>query len=195
MVGLNSAFLTVEELRKFGFRKLGRDVRIHPTAVIVDCSEVSIGDHVRIDPFCVLSAKRIRIGSYVNIATGAGLLGGNEVVVEDFANVAPRTTIMTTSDDYLGRSLIGPTVPTEFRRARRGDVILRRQSVVGAGSVVLPDLIIGEGSSVGALSFVNQSLDPWGVYGGVPARRIRDRVKDVLAFEREVTQRADHHGA
>jgi acetyltransferase-like isoleucine patch superfamily enzyme len=186
MSGLNKTFLTADELQRFGFRKLGRNVLIHPTVVIVDCSAVSIGDHVRIDPFCVLSAKQIDIGSYVNIAAGSKLLGRARVVLEDFTTTAVGAMLFTSSDDYSGRGLVGPTVPEAFRGAQHGDVTIRRHGLIGAGSVVLTGVTIGEGSAVGALSFVNRSLASWGVYAGVPVRRIRDRAKDVLALEEKL---------
>lgn len=194
MSGLNQKFLTVEELRPLGFRKLGRNVLIHPTAVIVDCASVSIGDHVRIDPFCVLSAKEIELGSYVNLASHSALLGRGRVVIEGFGAAAPGAKLLTSSDDFLGYGLAGPTVPEAFRHARHGDVIVRRHGIVGAGSVVLPGVTIGEGSTVGALSFVNRSLEPWGVYGGVPARRIRDRARKVLELEEELERQSDGSG-
>lgn len=189
--GMNNKFLTFNELSQFGFRSLGRNVLIHPTVVLVDCSAISIGDHVRIDPFCVLSAKQIEIGSYVGIASHSALLGRARVVMEDFSNTAPSAKILTSSDDFLGQSLVGASVPEVFRGAHHGDIVIRRHGIVGAGSVVLPGVTIGEGSVVGALSFVNRSLETWGVYGGVPARRIRDRARKVLVLEDELRRRAE----
>jgi acetyltransferase-like isoleucine patch superfamily enzyme len=194
MAGLNNTFLTVEELQRLGFRTLGRNVLIHPTVVIVDCSAVSIGDHVRIDPFCVLSAKRIDIGSYVNISSHSALLGRAQVTLEDFSSTAPGAKILTSNDDFLGQGLVGAVVPEALRGARHGDVTIRRHGIVGAGSIVLPGVTIGEGSTVGALSFVKRSLEPWGVYAGVPVRRIRDRAKDVIALEEELMRQADGPG-
>jgi galactoside O-acetyltransferase len=180
---LNEQFLHRDVLDQLGFAHLGIDVLIHPTVVIVNCSTISIGDHVRIDPFCVLSANQIVLGSYVNIATGGALLGRARVVVEDFANTAPGAQLLTSADDLSGRSFVGPTVPEKFRGARHGDVSLRRHSVVGAGSVVLPGVTVAEGAVIGALSLVNRSVESWGVYAGVPAHRIKDRLRDVQSNE------------
>ncbi len=191
MAGLNNAFLTVEELQQLGFRKLGRNVLIHRTAVIVDGSAVSIGDHVRIDPFCVLSAKRIDIGAYTHISSHSALLGRAQVFLSDFVNISPGTRILTSNDDFTGRSLVGPMIPEAFSGAHHGDVIVRRHGLIGAGSVILPGVTVGEGSAVGALSFVNCSLEAWGVYAGAPARRIRDRAKDITALEEELMRQTD----
>jgi galactoside O-acetyltransferase len=48
--------------------------------------------------------------------------------------------------------------------------------IVGANSVILPSLTIGEGVTVGANSVVTKDLDPWGVYIG--NKRIADRKKN-----------------
>jgi acetyltransferase-like isoleucine patch superfamily enzyme len=194
VTGLNRDFLPREVLETLGFTKLGENVLIHSTAVIVDCSGISIGDHVRIDPFCVLSAKRIDIGSYVNISIHSALLGRAQIIFEDFSSTAPGATILSSNDDFLGRSLVGAVVPEELRGARHGDVTIRRHGIVGTGSVVLPGVTIGEGSTVGALSFVNRSLESWGVYGGVPARRIRDRAKNLIALEDQLIRQARKPG-
>lgn len=190
-LGLSGEFLSRGAIEALGFAELGDEVLIHPTAVIVDCGSVRIGSHVRIDPFCVLSSKRIRIGDYVNIATNAALLGRGEIEIEDFASLAPGAQLLTTVDDFSGSGLIGPTVPERLRAARHGPVTLQRHAIVGSNAVILAGVTIGEGTVVGAMSLVKESLLPWGVYAGVPARRIRDRSKDALKAEASLRQRRD----
>ena len=47
----------------------------------------------------------------------------------------------------------------------------------------MPGVVIHEGTSVGAMSLVTKSLDSWGVYIGIPCKRIKDRKKTVLDLE------------
>jgi len=70
---------------------------------------------------------------------------------------------------------IVPMVDKEFTNITGGRVIIEKYVQIGAGSIVFPDLEIGMGSVVGAMSLVNKSLDSWGIYIGVPARRLKDR--------------------
>jgi galactoside O-acetyltransferase len=56
-----------------------------------------------------------------------------------------------------------------------GEVIIRKYSQVGAGCTIMPNLTIEEGVAVGAMSFINKSLQSWGIYAGIPAIRIKDR--------------------
>jgi galactoside O-acetyltransferase len=61
--------------------------------------------------------------------------------------------------------------------------------------VILPKLSIGEGSCVGALSLVKKSLDPWGVYFGCPAKRLKDRSRRLLELESELMMDIAGEGA
>jgi acetyltransferase-like isoleucine patch superfamily enzyme len=36
------------------------------------------------------------------------------------------------------------------------------------------------------MSLVTKDLDPWGVYVGIPAKRIRDRKKELLEMEKQL---------
>jgi acetyltransferase-like isoleucine patch superfamily enzyme len=106
-------------------------------------------------------------------------------VMEDFCGLSQGVRIYTRNDDYTGQALTNPTVPAEYTRVTKGAVILKRHVLIGSGSIVLPGVTIGEGSSVGALSLVTMSLASWGVYFGCPVRRFYDRSKNLLELERE----------
>ena len=54
--------------------------------------------------------------------------------------------------------------------------------IVGSGCTVLPGVTLGEGVSVGAMSLINKSLDEWGIYVGIPAKKIKDRSKEMLKY-------------
>ena len=51
--------------------------------------------------------------------------------------------------------------------------------------MVFPGVTVAEGCSVGAMSLVTKDTQPWGVYVGIPARRLKERKKDLLQFEKE----------
>ena len=52
-------------------------------------------------------------------------------------------------------------------------------------SVILPGVEIGEGSAIGAMSMCAKSLEPWGIYAGSPAKKIKERSKKLLELEKE----------
>jgi galactoside O-acetyltransferase len=51
--------------------------------------------------------------------------------------------------------------------------------------VIFPNVIVGEGCAIGSMSLVNKSIEPWGVYVGIPVKRIKERSKDLLEKEKQ----------
>ena len=182
---LGGNYLTEHDLKDHGFKKLGSNVRIHETAILVDLECIEIGSNVRIDPYCVLSAAGgyIRIGNHIHIGSHHVTVGGGGVELADFVNFSQGVRIYSVSDDYTGESLTSPMIPRELLRTVSGPVRLGRHVIVGSGSVILPDLSIGDGCAIGALSMVDASLPEWGIYAGIPVRRLRTRSQRLLADE------------
>jgi galactoside O-acetyltransferase len=148
---------------------------------------IEIGDNVRIDDFCILSPSTLlKIGSYVHIATYTSIIGKGKIILEDFTSISGRVSIYSSSDDYTGLGMTNPLIPIKYRRVTDGDVIIKRHSIVGAGTVILPNTILEEGVSVGALSLICGNYDEFNVYSGVPAKKINKRHKQFLKYEKFV---------
>jgi acetyltransferase-like isoleucine patch superfamily enzyme len=178
------AYYSQEQLQQMGFKKLGRNVKISDKASIYNADQIEIGDNARIDDFCLLSGK-VTLGNFVHVAPFSLIAGGEKgVFMDDFSGLAYHVQVFTQSDDYLGRALTNPTVPKIYKLEKKKAVTLGRHVIVGAGSLVLPGVSIAEGCSVGAMTLVRKSTEPWGVYVGNPARRVLERKKDLLALER-----------
>jgi galactoside O-acetyltransferase len=158
---------------------IGEGSTISKKASLFAKDKITIGENVRIDDFCVLSGgSGLVIGDHIHIACGAMFYAGAGIELRDFSQFAPRVLVMTTSDDWTGRSLVGPCIPDEFKpHLQKARVIIGRHVLLGANCMVMPGVTIGDGCSVGAFSLVKDSLEPWGIYAGIPARRIGDRNK------------------
>lgn len=177
------AYLDPEQLALMGFRRLGRHLKISDRAVIYNADQIEIGDRSRIDDFCVLSG-RIVMGRNVHLAVFVNIAGGSEgVFIGDFAGISYGSHVFSQSDDYSGAHLTGPTLPLKYRKEAKLPVHVGRHSIVGAGSLVLPGVTLGEGSSIGAGALVTKSTPAWSVCVGSPAKRIRDRARDMLLLE------------
>jgi acetyltransferase-like isoleucine patch superfamily enzyme len=194
-----TSYYSSDELGGLGLASCGADVLISRNAAIYRADRISVGNHVRIDDFVLLTGAdgaEVRIGDHAHIAAHAALFGAGGLVIEDFVGVSGRTSIYSTTDDYGGDALTNPTVPAQFTRVIRQRVVLRRHVVVGTGSIVLPGVTIGEGSVTGAMTLVNRDLDPWGIYVGVPARLLRPRSRGLLAREAQLhALEAENEGA
>lgn len=183
---MQTSFYTEEELKTLGLKSYGRNVMISKKVSIYGAENISIGNNVRIDDFCILSGK-IRIGSFVHIAAYSALYGGNVgIEMNDFSGLSSRVIIYTESDDYSGNYLTNPTIPDKYLNIIKGKVILNKHVIIGTSSTILPAVIIDEGVAVGAMSLVNKSLDEWGIYAGSPCRKIKDRSKKLLELEKEM---------
>lgn len=89
------------------------------------------------------------------------------ITLEDNSGLAPQAMIMTATHE-LGS-------PGRRAGANVGrPVVVGRGSWIGARVTLLPGVTVGEGCIVAAGAVVVSDCEPNGLYGGVPARRIRD---------------------
>ena len=185
----DSEYFTEYDLKDVGFKSIGRNIQIAKNCTIVGLENISIGNNVRIDSFCsILAAGRgwLNIGSFVHIAGYSLLSAGAGIEIGDFCGVSHGSKLYSKNDDYTGEYLTGPTVPVKFTGMTCGPIRLEKHVVIGSSCVVLPCVTVGEGSTVGALSLINKSLDAWGVYFGIPVKKYKDREKKLLKQEEQL---------
>lgn len=181
----NTSFLSEEELTQLGLKSIGKEVKISRWARFYNSTDIAIGDNVRIDDFCILSGK-ITMGSNIHISAYCGLYGGKGIEMGDYSGLSPRTTIFSETDDFSGASMVGPMVPEMFRNLTAKKVVIEKYVQVGAGSVILPGVRLGEGCATAAMSFINASFDPWKIVGGIPAKILKERSQHILTLEKQI---------
>ena len=170
---------------------IGKNCKISDKISVYN-DDITIGDNVRIDDWCLLSGH-ISIGSHIHIAVGNYFYGGSGIVLGDFSQFGPKSTYLSESDDFFGESLVGPCTPMKYKpKYSRGQIIIGRHGLIGAHCVVLPGVAIREGASIGACSLVRDDCNPWSIYAGVPARFIRAREKKMLEYEKQFLE--EYHG-
>ncbi len=180
-------FLTNEELKKIGFGALGKNVLISNKCSIYNPKKIQINSNVRIDDFCILSAGEggIEIGNNVHIACYVSLIGKNLIKLGDHVGISSKSCIYSSSDDYSGNFLTGPTISDKFKNVDSRDVILEDHVIIGALSIVLPGVTIKQGSAIGSLSLVSRDTEPWNIYAGVPLKLLKKRSMKMLEFWRK----------
>lgn len=171
--------------------KTGKDVFIHSSAKIIHPERITMGDSVIVDDFVLIYAgKSCTIGSFVHVGVSSSIGGGGELVMEDFSGLSMGVRVLTGNEDFSGDSFTNPTVPEAYRRPIRSSVHIGKFAVLGANSVVLPGVTIGEGAVVGACSLVVRDCKPWTVYLGNPARPVRPRPSEtLLQMERQLREK------
>lgn len=185
---MNNSFYSQEELLDLGFCDIGENVHISKKASIYDASRISIGNNVRIDDFCILSGS-ITIKNYIHIAAYSALYGGTYgIEIHDYSNISSRNTIYAISDDYSGESMTNPMIPDKYKKIFGKKVIIEKHVIIGSGCVILPGVVLGEGSSFGAMTLINRSSEPWTINAGIPFRKIKDRSKELLKLEEQFSK-------
>ena len=129
-------------------------------------SGVSIGRDCRIEDHCFLEGGVV-VGDYVTIKVGNVLWEG--ITLEEGVFVGPR--VLFTNDRYP-RSARYPVV-RRLHHAKTDwllPTLVKRGASLGAGSVILPGITIGEFALVAAGSVVTKDVPGYGLVMGNPAR-------------------------
>jgi acetyltransferase-like isoleucine patch superfamily enzyme len=178
------AYYSDKELKSLGFKHIGENTKISDKASIYDHEKIEIGNNSRIDDFCIVSGN-IKIGRHVHITPQCLLAGGEKgIFIEDFCTLAYGVKIFTQSDDYSGEFMVNSTIPREFKKEYKAKINILRQTIIGAGSIIMPGVTLGEGTSIGAMSLILSSTDSWSIYFGVPGKMIKPRSKKLLELEK-----------
>ncbi len=184
----NPGYYNEYDLKEAGFKSLGHNVQIAKNCTIIGVENIEIGSNVRIDGYCTIVATGsgwLQLGSHIHIGSYCLLSAGDGITMEDFSGLSQGVRIYSKTDDYSGNHLTNPTVPGKYTGVTGGTVVLSRHVIVGSGTVILPDVHVGEGTSIGALSLVTKDLKPWKVFFGNPAKQLKTRSKQLLDLEEE----------
>jgi len=144
---------------------------------IVGLKNIEFGENIIIDDFTLIYATApIKIGNYVHIASFTSITGGAELLIEDFVAISQGCRILTGTDDFVDWGFGNSTINEKYRNVKRKPIKIGKFCIIGANSVVLPGVSIGEGATVGAGSVVTKDLNPWGVY--LDNNKLKDRDKE-----------------
>jgi acetyltransferase-like isoleucine patch superfamily enzyme len=161
-------------------KKIGKNVLIDIGVIMHGSSNISIDDYTWIDPYCIIQAMlgEVRIGKRVHIGSFV-IIGSREpVIIEDYVAIGASSKIYSNSETAKdGKRMSGSMIPEEDKAYYSAPVFLRKDSFVGANSVILPGVELGEGSVVGANSLVIKSVEPWEIVSGVPVKKLMKRQK------------------
>lgn len=173
------SFLSEKELNEIGLKNFGKNVFISKKASIYMPELVEIGNNVRIDDFCILSGK-IKLKNNIHISAYCALYGGNEensgIIINNNSGCSARTTLYSITDDFRNAKRIGVMQKKEDRIIISGKIILEENVQIGAHSLVFPNVTIGCGSVVYAMSLIKEDIPPQCIYAGIPAHKIADKI-------------------
>lgn len=136
-------------------------------------SLMEISGGVFIDSFVKIKAAGgsgdLFIGENVYINSGTCIYTGNGVYIGENTLIAANCTLAPTNHEFSDKA-----VPIRLQgfRPSRGGIVIGSDVWIGAGAVILDGAVVGDGCVIGAGSLVRGELEPMGVYGGAPLRKI-----------------------
>ena len=139
----------------YGIRHLGscgKSTTVRPSASLAYPQNIFLSDNVHVQRHVYLWAGR-----------------NSKITVGDFTILGPGSFI--TSDNHgIKKNHLIVEQPGE-----EDDVIIGSDVWLGAYSIVLPGVKIGDGAVIAAGSVVTKEVEPFTVVGGVPAKKISER--------------------
>ncbi|MBN2013932.1 MAG: acyltransferase [Candidatus Altiarchaeota archaeon] len=133
-------------------KDFGKGVVIRKNTFL-DVKNIKIGDYVSIDEGCVFTSIR---GGKIEI--------GNYTIISSRVKFYPMSFKFDSRDELI-----------KNQGANRKPIIVGRDVWIGADSIILGGVKIGDGTIVGAGSVVSKDIPAYAVVVGNPARIIRER--------------------
>jgi galactoside O-acetyltransferase len=148
--------------------------------IFTNPSKVFLGNNVRIDPFTLITTG-LKTGDNIQITSHCVLGGGNQhtITLGNWTFIGYGSKLFCASEDYSGD--FGPV--NEFwgsNKINRGDITFEDYSGVASDVIVMPNVTLPIGCTIGAKSFVytKNQLTPWSIWFGNPIKHIKDRNKE-----------------
>ncbi len=145
---------------------------VSPSAMIHTKRNIRLGSDCVIRKGASLSGHCIILGDNVRLGYGSHIFGGSDSVqIGNDVMIAPNVVI---AGGYHGMDRSG--VPMIFQKGvSKGPVIIGNDVWLGANSVILSNITIGDGVVVGAGSVVTKDIPDYAIVAGNPASIVKYR--------------------
>jgi len=176
---------SIDELKNMGATVYGTNIKISKFVNIYNAKNLILHDNIRIDDFCIISCKgTVEIFNNVHISAQCFVSSATKIVFGNYTGISVGCKLFGGCDDFSGEYLTNPTIPEKYLNVTKGDIILKDHVLVGANSIVLPNVILAEGTAVGCSSLVKNNTQAWKIYGGVPVKILKDRSNKCLELQK-----------
>jgi putative colanic acid biosynthesis acetyltransferase WcaF len=135
-------------------------------AFLLRCFGARIGAHCHVYPGArVWAPWNLEMDDFASLADESVVYNAGKLFMGSHAVVSQQAYICTASHDFDDPAF--PMVTSPIR--------LGRYSWICARACVLPGVTVGEGAVLGLAAVAAKDLEPWQVYAGNPATRVRQR--------------------
>ena len=115
------------------------------------------------------SPNRFKIGNNSHINRGALLDARGGIYIGDNVSISHNVNIITGGHDHLSSNFLGVFKP----------ITIKDYAWIGVGATILQGVTIGKGAVVCAGAVVSKDVEDYEIVGGVPAKKIGERRKDL----------------
>jgi len=135
-------------------------------AFLLRCFGAKLGPHCHIYPGARIWAPwNLDCDEYASIADEAVIYNAATLFMGSHAIVSQQAYVCTATHDFDDPAF--PMIASPIR--------LGRYTWVCARACVLPGVTLGDGAVLGLAAVASKDLEPWQVYAGNPAKRIKQR--------------------
>jgi len=118
----------------------------------------------------IIHSDRITCGKQLGINSGSYLNGFGGIEMGDNVLIGSNVTISS------GKHSVENKFPAIFtREAQPKKIVIGNDVWIGAGVVIMPGITLATGTVIGANAIVTKDTEEYGVYVGIPAKKIKDR--------------------
>ena len=177
--------LSIDELRDLQIKlpKNPQNILVSKKASLYNTHLMEFSNNIRIDDFAILSGA-IKLESFIHIAAFVALYGGRDgIEISEFCTISPKATIFASNDDFSGNALISGVVDSRFCNTTYKKVLLKKHTQICSNATILPDVVCGIGSVLGAFSLLKSNINEFEIFAGIPAKKIGSRAKKILELE------------
>ena len=148
---------------------IGKRPRLSPFSRLINKRNLNIGCDFDLKFGSSISGVKFECGNNVSIGSGSHIIG--HIEMGDDIRVAQNVVIVSNYYGIKGKGLF-----LEQKGYSKGKILIDNGVWVGANSVILSGVHIGEGACIGAGSVVTRDVEPYTVVAGNPAKLIKHRI-------------------
>lgn len=159
-------------------KKCGEGVKIYPLAKLAFPHLIDLGNHCKIRDFAfIFAGMGVTIGEYSDMQPHTVIWGGGETIIGNRVSIGPGSVLLSAVYSHAEGLKMVDGLEEGSSKALYGKLVIQDDVYIGANCTLMPNITIGEGAVIGAASFVNKDVEPWGIYVGSPAKKIGERNK------------------
>ena len=170
---------------KIVLKKIGKNVLIDVGVHLHGTKNISIGEYTWIDSYTIINAflGEVIIGKRIHIAPFVIIGARERIIIEDYVGISSGVKIYSNSEKPIDKKrMSGPMVPEDQKAFYSAPVVLKKESFVGANSIILPGVTVEEGAVIGANSVISKNIESYDIVMGIGRKiGVRERVdcKDI----------------